>query len=80
MTEGEAAPETTTTTTTTVPAHSEGTGLTPQDVAALADAVASGKARLDGSTAVPAGCRASGLPSVEDVRGIIARTPAGVRF
>jgi hypothetical protein len=53
--------------------------LTPAVVAALADDVEAGRARLDGTTPVPAGCTARPSPSVQDVRDIIARIPQGVR-
>lgn len=51
--------------------------LTPATVSTLADAVAEGRARLDGSTDPPAGIVAGKKPSMSDVRAIIAHAPVG---
>lgn len=50
--------------------------LDAASVAALADAVASGAAKLDGSTSPPQGVAATSKPTVSDIRGMISRTPA----
>ena len=52
-----------------------GCELTAADVASFADQVASGAAKLDGSTPPPDGVNATPKPSVEAIRAIISRTP-----
>jgi len=52
--------------------------LRPATVARIADEIEAGVAKLDGSTPVAHNCRARPKPSIEEVRGIISRTPAGV--
>ena len=43
-------------------------GMSAADIGALADAVAAGSSRLDGTTAPPADVAAKTTPSIEDIR------------